>query len=292
MIYLGYQNALGGVSSSGGQSPVFYPLVAITRNGLQDQTRIYNAAGALYVDTQGLVLPYLSSAPTGYPGMIYYNTGSNTVKLYNGSGWTDIGTGTGNGSGSTYWKAAGSGIQYTGDAATITNGTGAGYQSAGSQTTIPSGAVKLPCDTTVGQDCGSFYPSSNLGSNTAYDMYQVSNNNKASLLAVGTYSTYYQIYNYTAGSPNTASLNAGTVNVVGAVSAGSLTVGGQPVPMRGTICGLYFPPVSGYGAFSIPCGTGNQGPGPELGRNCPSGYSDVRFGKGAFGNDVEVCSKQ
>lgn len=37
--------------------------------------------------TKGVLLPRLNSDPTGVAGMIYYNTTTNVVKLYNGTAW-------------------------------------------------------------------------------------------------------------------------------------------------------------------------------------------------------------
>lgn len=46
--------------------------------------------------------PALSSDPTGsVVGEIYYNTATGTLKYFNGSTWSAIGTGTGGGSGSS-----------------------------------------------------------------------------------------------------------------------------------------------------------------------------------------------
>jgi hypothetical protein len=40
--------------------------------------------------TKGVLLPQSSTDPTGVTGMIYYNSTSDTVKLYNGTSWIDI----------------------------------------------------------------------------------------------------------------------------------------------------------------------------------------------------------
>jgi hypothetical protein len=37
--------------------------------------------------TKGVLLPRLTSDPTGVAGMVYYNTTTNVVKLYNGTAW-------------------------------------------------------------------------------------------------------------------------------------------------------------------------------------------------------------
>jgi hypothetical protein len=40
--------------------------------------------------TKGVLLPQSSTDPTGVTGMIYYNSTSDTVKLYNGTSWIDL----------------------------------------------------------------------------------------------------------------------------------------------------------------------------------------------------------
>lgn len=40
--------------------------------------------------TKGVLLPQAATDPTGVAGMIYFNTTSNTVKLYNGTSWINL----------------------------------------------------------------------------------------------------------------------------------------------------------------------------------------------------------
>ena len=40
--------------------------------------------------TSGVLLPKAASDPTGVEGMIYYNTTSDNVKLYNGTSWINL----------------------------------------------------------------------------------------------------------------------------------------------------------------------------------------------------------
>jgi hypothetical protein len=46
-----------------------------------------NAALDVKSTTKGFLLPQSSTDPNGVEGMIYYNSASDTVKLYNGSSW-------------------------------------------------------------------------------------------------------------------------------------------------------------------------------------------------------------
>ena len=55
--------------------------------GVGTTTPNANAVLDVTSTTKGVLLPRLSSDPTGVAGMVYYNTTSNTVKLYNGSAW-------------------------------------------------------------------------------------------------------------------------------------------------------------------------------------------------------------
>jgi hypothetical protein len=55
--------------------------------GVGTSTPNANAVLDVTSTTKGVLLPRLSSDPTGVAGMVYYNTTSNTVKLYNGSAW-------------------------------------------------------------------------------------------------------------------------------------------------------------------------------------------------------------
>ena len=55
--------------------------------GVGTTTPNANAVLDVTSTTKGILLPRLTSDPTGVAGMIYYNTTSNIVKLYNGSAW-------------------------------------------------------------------------------------------------------------------------------------------------------------------------------------------------------------
>ena len=79
-------------SESGGGINVFYPLTTVGAN--QYQTQISNPSGALYVNTKGMVLPnYDSSMVNSTAGMITFSPSEKKVKLFDGSGWADVGTG-------------------------------------------------------------------------------------------------------------------------------------------------------------------------------------------------------
>lgn len=133
-----------------------------------------NTSGPVSVISKGLTLPSLVP-DYGNPGMIYYDTTGKKVKLYNGTAWTDIGTGGGDG----YWKTDGSGgIYYDGTATigTIAAGTGAFYatgsfyskaptenqfglvQKAYADAIKPSDDLRLECDKIAeAYDCVSPY---------------------------------------------------------------------------------------------------------------------------------------
>jgi hypothetical protein len=49
-----------------------------------------NAVLDISSTTKGVLLPRSSSDPTGVAGMIYYNTTSDIVKLYNGTSWITL----------------------------------------------------------------------------------------------------------------------------------------------------------------------------------------------------------
>jgi hypothetical protein len=58
--------------------------------GVGTSTPNANAVLDVTSTTKGVLLPRLSSDPTGVAGMVYYNTTSNTVKLYNGTSWITL----------------------------------------------------------------------------------------------------------------------------------------------------------------------------------------------------------
>jgi hypothetical protein len=55
--------------------------------GIGTTTPDANALLDIVSTTKGVLLPQSSTDPMGVAGMIYYNTTSNSVKLYNGSSW-------------------------------------------------------------------------------------------------------------------------------------------------------------------------------------------------------------
>ena len=75
VIYGSTNAAASGVSSSTGNV------------GIGTTTPDANAALDVKSTTKGLLLPQSSTDPNGVEGMIYYNSASDTVKLYNGSSW-------------------------------------------------------------------------------------------------------------------------------------------------------------------------------------------------------------
>jgi hypothetical protein len=58
--------------------------------GIGTNTPNANAVLDVSSTTKGVLLPKASSDPTGVEGMIYYNTTSDIVKLYNGTSWITL----------------------------------------------------------------------------------------------------------------------------------------------------------------------------------------------------------
>jgi hypothetical protein len=58
--------------------------------GIGTTTPNANAVLDVTSTTKGVLLPQSASDPTGVAGMIYYNTSSNAVKLYNGTSWITL----------------------------------------------------------------------------------------------------------------------------------------------------------------------------------------------------------
>lgn len=58
--------------------------------GIGTTTPNANAVLDVTSTTKGVLLPQSLTDPTGVAGMIYYNTASNTVKLYNGTSWITL----------------------------------------------------------------------------------------------------------------------------------------------------------------------------------------------------------
>jgi len=58
--------------------------------GVGTTTPNANAVLDVTSTTKGVLLPRLSSDPSGVAGMVYYNTTSNAVKLYNGTSWITL----------------------------------------------------------------------------------------------------------------------------------------------------------------------------------------------------------
>jgi hypothetical protein len=58
--------------------------------GIGTATPNANAVLDVTSTTKGVLLPRLSTDPTGVAGMVYFNTTSNTVKLYNGTSWITL----------------------------------------------------------------------------------------------------------------------------------------------------------------------------------------------------------
>lgn len=80
------------VNSSTGTTTAVASGTSTSVGGIGVGTSTPNANAVLDVTstTKGVLLPRLSSDPTGVEGMVYYNTTSNTVKLYNGSAWVAL----------------------------------------------------------------------------------------------------------------------------------------------------------------------------------------------------------
>ena len=58
--------------------------------GIGTATPNANAVLDVTSTTKGVLLPQSTTDPTGVAGMIYYNTSSNSVKLYNGTSWITL----------------------------------------------------------------------------------------------------------------------------------------------------------------------------------------------------------
>jgi hypothetical protein len=58
--------------------------------GIGTATPNANAVLDVTSTNKGVLLPQSTTDPTGVAGMIYYNTASNTVKLYNGTSWITL----------------------------------------------------------------------------------------------------------------------------------------------------------------------------------------------------------
>lgn len=58
--------------------------------GIGTNTPNANAVLDVSSTAKGVLLPQASSDPTGVEGMIYYNTTSDTVKLFNGTNWITL----------------------------------------------------------------------------------------------------------------------------------------------------------------------------------------------------------
>jgi hypothetical protein len=58
--------------------------------GIGTNTPNANAVLDVSSTTKGVLLPQAANDPTGVEGMIYYNTTSDIVKLYNGSSWISL----------------------------------------------------------------------------------------------------------------------------------------------------------------------------------------------------------
>ena len=107
-LELGYSNAISGVNSLGASQNIFFPLITV--GGILNQTRILNTEGALFLNTQGVVLPNVatSSLTSAIEGTITYS--DKNVYLKDPSGWKVIGSG---GSSGGQWSVTSSGALYT-----------------------------------------------------------------------------------------------------------------------------------------------------------------------------------
>lgn len=180
---------------SSDKSAYFIPL----KSGLSAQSYLYNANGAFNINTQGIVLPNVSTSALRTPraGTITYDPGVKNIKLYNGSAWVDVAGGTttvtNNNTGSAFWKADGTkGIYYSGNSATIANNVivQSGWYATGQtitsanlrenlaliQKTFAAAGNKprMSCDTTdKGLECtASYYSGGGTDGDYGYDMYQ------------------------------------------------------------------------------------------------------------------------
>lgn len=112
------------LSAEGGQG-AFYPNYDTVGAYLYTPTKFQIVAN------EGVLLPKLSADPaTTAAGSIYYNTTSNSVKLRNSSGWTEIGSG-----GESHWSMVSGTLTYGGGdvkIASVTQGTQTGFWNTGS----------------------------------------------------------------------------------------------------------------------------------------------------------------
>ncbi len=120
---------------------LFFPESRILTSGSGSLNNlILNAGGEVLLSAEGsfkisapsgVVLPKLSADPaTTAAGSIYYNTTSNSVKLRNSSGWTEIGSG-----GESHWSMVSGTLTYGGGdvkIASVTQGTQTGFWNTGS----------------------------------------------------------------------------------------------------------------------------------------------------------------
>lgn len=96
---------------------IFSPIILGMNQGLLSGTSkvSFNDGGLFNVFAPGLILPNQGQPASGFvAGTIYYDSTAKEVKLYDGTAWKSIGSGSGVGS-SSQWADVGSfGIEYTG----------------------------------------------------------------------------------------------------------------------------------------------------------------------------------
>lgn len=151
---------------------------------------------------EGVTLPHGTAALSNTDeGMIRYNVGGKKVQFNDGTGWKDVGTGTG--SGDSYWTTTNGGIAYTGGDVFISNG---GWTLKSSDVKNLSGS-RLPCDVNHQiYDCDSSnLPKIGTNGQIGYDEAQEPHPTKPIPIS------YFNIYEYDINK-NTSSLLAGKIS--------------------------------------------------------------------------------
>lgn len=133
--------------------------------------RVSDLNDLTWIHSKGLVLPKTSyTGVDAKEGTIRYNAEGKKVEFHNGSGWVDIGTGSGGGD--SVWSLGFGGAYYSGNKVTISNAVQTGFFFDTALTEVQfadnyanRNYIKLDCDTTANWDCGSFQEAYGYGYN-------------------------------------------------------------------------------------------------------------------------------
>ena len=276
---IGFDNSFTNLPALGLQQSQFIQaggttgqLFKLTPLDITGNSILQNLGGALNMNVKGLILPNFGiSTLNATKGMITYDPSSNTVKLYNGTAWTDIGTGTG---GDTFWKANGtSGIIYNGNSVTISNiasiKANGWYFTRTQETSAPSGASKMACDTSASNlECSNdYYSTTGNNGDVAYDQYpatcpvndasdpskNLSKGNRLISTANAKTCYNYKIFTYSKTTPglNTASLNVGNLDAEHDVTLGGTLEAGLVQATRLEVPSIDFSTLSDTSGFPV-----------------------------------------